>query len=115
MQLDAVAGPGIESFRTGRVVSVADLDIDAERWPAFADTARSLGIHSVYAIPLRLRGTTIGTLNLMRRQRGELDPRDVVAAHALADVATIGMVLPDAAKVQTVDERAEPDPSDLPN
>jgi len=113
MQLDAVAGPGIESFRTGRVVSVPDLDVDPQRWPAFANTARSLGIHSVYAIPLRLRDSTIGTLNLMRRQKGDFSPRDVLAAQALADVATIGMVLPDAAKVQTSGERTATGGTDL--
>jgi hypothetical protein len=46
----------------------------------------------VYAIPLRLRETTIGTLNLMRNERGELNRHDIKAAQALADVATIGIL-----------------------
>jgi hypothetical protein len=46
----------------------------------------------VYAIPLRLRQTTIGTLNLMREQRGEINQYDIRAAQALADVATIGIL-----------------------
>ena len=68
------------------------LDVDSERWPDFRATARAQGIHSVYAIPLRLRDTTIGTLNLMRTERGELNTHDVRAARALADVATIGIL-----------------------
>jgi diguanylate cyclase (GGDEF)-like protein len=104
MQLDAAAGPGIECFRTNRIVAVPDLDVEPERWLAFADTARSLGILSVFAIPLRLRETTIGILTLMRRERGGIDTRAIVAAQALADVATIGMLLPDHVKVQTLDE-----------
>ena len=92
MQLDADAGPCMLSFRTRAVVSVPDVDVDAERWPDFSATALAQGIHSVYAIPLRLRETTIGTLNLMRDSPGELNYQDVRAAQALADVATIGIL-----------------------
>ena len=92
MQLDANAGPCLESFRTRAVVSVPDIDVDSDRWPDFTDIARAQGIHSVYAIPLRLRQTTIGTLNLMREQRGEINQYDIRAAQALADVATIGIL-----------------------
>jgi len=92
MQLDANAGPCLESFTTRTVVSVPDIDVGSERWPDFRSTASAQGIHSVYAIPLRLRETTIGTLNLMRNERGELGRHDIRAAQALADVATIGIL-----------------------
>lgn len=92
MQLDANAGPCMECFRTRSVVSVPDVDVDSARWPAFCATALEQGIHSVYAIPLRLRDNTIGTLNLMRNERGEPNQHDVQAAQALADVATIGIL-----------------------
>jgi GAF domain-containing protein len=92
MQLDANAGPCLECFTTRAVVSVPDVEVGAERWPAFSATAVEQGIHSVYAIPMRLRETTIGTLNLMRDERGELSHDDVRAAQALADIATIGIL-----------------------
>jgi GAF domain-containing protein len=92
MQLDANAGPCLECFRTRAVVSLPDVDAGSNRWPEFAATAREQGILSVYAIPLRLRETTIGTLNLMRNERGELNRHDIKAAQALADVATIGIL-----------------------
>jgi transcriptional regulator with GAF, ATPase, and Fis domain len=92
MQLDADAGPCLECFRLRAVVSVPDIDVGSSRWPDFSATALTQGIHSVYAIPLRLRETTIGTLNLMRNERGELNQHDVRAAQALADVATIGIL-----------------------
>lgn len=92
MQLDADAGPCLECFRLRAVVSVPDIDIGSARWPDFCATALAQGIHSVYAIPLRLRETTIGTLNLMRNERGELNQHDIRAAQALADVATIGIL-----------------------
>jgi GAF domain-containing protein len=92
MQLAADAGPCLESFRTRAVVSVPDIDVGQYRWPQFCLVAQTYGIHSVYAIPLRLRDETVGTLNLMRNERGELNHHDVRAAQALADVATIGII-----------------------
>lgn len=92
MELDANAGPCMECFRSRTVVSLPDIDIGSDRWPDFCATARGQGIHSVYVIPLRLRETTIGTLNLMRNQRDELNGYDIRAAQALADVATIGIL-----------------------
>jgi GAF domain-containing protein len=92
MQLDADAGPCLESYRTRAVISVPDIDVGADRWPDFGTTARAQGIRSVYAIPLRLRDTTIGALNLMRNERGDLTEHDIRAAQALADVATIGIL-----------------------
>jgi AmiR/NasT family two-component response regulator len=41
---------------------------------------------------LRLRDKTIGTLNLLRNEVGELRGPDAVAAKAFADVATIGIL-----------------------
>jgi AmiR/NasT family two-component response regulator len=44
------------------------------------------------ALPLRLRNTTIGTLNLMRESPGAAPEESVAAAQAFADVATIGIL-----------------------
>ena len=41
---------------------------------------------------MRLRNTTIGTLNLLRSTPGSPPPDDLVAARAFADVATIGIL-----------------------
>jgi transcriptional regulator with GAF, ATPase, and Fis domain len=92
MQLDANEGPCMECFRTAVVVSVPNIETDVWRWPEFGQVAREQGVHSIYAIPLRLRETTIGTLNLMRDTVGELNRHDIRAAQALADVATIGIL-----------------------
>lgn len=92
MQLSAEAGPCIESFHTGSVVSITDLaDMPAE-WDDFRRAAQEQGFASVHAVPLRLRETTIGTLNLLRDSPGLLNEDDLVAAKAFADVATIGIL-----------------------
>jgi len=41
---------------------------------------------------MRLRGQTIGALNLFRVDEGEMAETDAVAAQALADVATIAIL-----------------------
>lgn len=92
MQLSAEAGPCIESFASGRAVSVPDVRESPDRWAGFTMTALSQGFLSVYALPMRLRSTTIGTLNLMRAEVGAMNDRDVIAAQAFADVATIGIL-----------------------
>ncbi|ROS58036.1 GAF domain-containing protein [Frigoribacterium sp. PhB160] len=92
MQLDAEQGPCMECFRTGAVVAVPDIEADADRWDDFGRVAVEQGFRAVVALPLRLRDRVIGTLNLFRDVVGDLNPRDVRAAQALADVATIGVI-----------------------
>ena len=92
MQLSAEAGPCIESFRTGREVSVPDISQSPAEWSRFRESALAQGFASVHAVPLRLRESTIGTLNLLRDATGELEYEDRIAAQALADVATIGIL-----------------------
>jgi len=92
MQLSARAGPCVESFTTGSVVSLPDIEDSPPEWRRFRDSAREQGFAAVFAIPLRLRETTIGALNLLSSLPGALPPKDVRAAQALADVATIGIL-----------------------
>lgn len=92
MQLAADSGPCLDAFRTRTVVSVPDIEASAGNWADFSQAALSQNIHSVHAIPLRLREQTIGTLNLMRIEVGTLNDHDARAAQAFADVATIGIL-----------------------
>jgi GAF domain-containing protein len=92
IQLAAEEGPCILAFRSGEPVSIPDLLVDREPWPGFRESALEQGFRSVYAIPLSLRTEVIGTLNLFGRKPSELAERDIRAARALADVATIGIV-----------------------
>jgi GAF domain-containing protein len=92
LQLGAEAGPCVESYRSGEPVSVVDLSTAPSAWTEFTSGAQALGFHAVHAFPLRLRETTIGSLNLFSNQARELDASDALAAQALADVATIGIL-----------------------
>lgn len=85
-------GPCIDCFRSGRFVASTDLNEDRNRWPRFAPEALDAGLHAAWAIPLRLRDSTIGSLNLLRSEIGTLSDADLTAAQALADVATVGLI-----------------------
>jgi GAF domain-containing protein len=92
MQLDASQGPCVQAYLTGAVVSVPDLDAAVDQWPAFATGAKKLGYGSAHSVPLRLRDETLGAMNVFRDRTGVLSSDDIVAARALADVATIGIL-----------------------
>jgi transcriptional regulator with GAF, ATPase, and Fis domain len=92
LQLRADEGPCVDAFTSGVIVSVDNIAATYARWPTFATTAASVNYQSMYAIPMRLRDETIGSLNLFSERLGPLDTRDTSVARALADVATIGIL-----------------------
>lgn len=91
-ELQSDAGPCVDCCRSGEAVVNADLEAEAERWPRFAEAARRSGFVAVHALPLRLRDTVIGALNLFSSARRVLNDDDARAGQALADVATIGIL-----------------------
>ena len=91
-ELQAEEGPCVDCYRTGQPVVNQDLEAANGRWPRFAAEALAAGFHSVHALPMRLRGTVIGALNLFHIERGEMRQSDVDAAQAFADVATIAIL-----------------------
>jgi GAF domain-containing protein len=98
MQIQADEGPCIDCVRTGRPVTVTDLDTAAPRWPRFAaalherTTPDRERYRSVHALPLRLRGEAIGAMNLFHIRPGPLPDADLRLGQALADIATIGIL-----------------------
>jgi GAF domain-containing protein len=91
-ELQAQEGPCLDCYRTGKPVVNQDLAIVNGRWPRFASEALAAGFHSVHALPMRLRGTVIGALNLFHVEPGEMRRADIDSAQALADVATIAIL-----------------------
>jgi GAF domain-containing protein len=92
IQLSSGSGPCVECFATGAAVTVSDVAELGNRWPEFREAAIEQGFQSVHGVPLRLRGVTIGTLNLFRATTGVLSAEDMSVAQGLADVATIGIL-----------------------
>jgi hypothetical protein len=79
-------------YLIGVSVVAADLSEHVERWPGFAEQALSSGFRSAHSIPMRLRDTTIGAINLLRAKTGDLEQTDATLARALADIATVGVL-----------------------
>jgi len=91
-EVQADEGPCVDCFRVGEAIVNVDLAKVDGRWPLFGAKAVEAGFRSVHAVPLRLRKQTIGALNLYRVDEGRMSDTDVVAAQALADVATIAIL-----------------------
>ena len=95
---ESAEGPCPDCYRSGEPVINVDLATVNGRWPRFAPRAVAAGFRSAHALPLRVRGTTIGALNLFRADEGQMGDADVVVAQALADMATITIVTQRAAE-----------------
>ena len=91
-ELQAEEGPCPECYRTGEPVVNPRLDENDRWWPRFAPQAIEAGFRSALAVPMRLRGQTIGALNLFRNDHGSLNDADLRVAQAFADVATIAIL-----------------------
>jgi GAF domain-containing protein len=90
-ELQSSQGPCVDCYRTGEAIVNRELSVEGH-WPRFTVQAIEAGYRSVSALPMRLRGRTLGALNMFRASTVGLIDDDVVAAQALADVATIAIV-----------------------
>lgn len=91
-EIQSKEGPCLDCYRTGEPVVHQDLSPEGHRWPRFASEAITAGFKSVDALPMRLRGSVIGALNLFHPEKGGMPQSDLDSAQALADVATIGIL-----------------------
>jgi transcriptional regulator with GAF, ATPase, and Fis domain len=91
-QLQNLEGPCLDAFTTGRPVQLADLRDAGARWPRFTAAGIEAGYRSVQAIPMRLRDTVLGAVNLLSEVAGPLSEDTIALGQALADAATIGIV-----------------------
>ena len=91
-EIQAEEGPCVDCVRNGQPVVVPRLTDAEGRWPQFVPAAIGAGFRSAHALPMRLRGQTIGAVNVFGEDEGTLDAEDAALAQALADMATIGLL-----------------------
>ncbi len=91
-QVMADEGPCIDSIHTGQPASGSSAVETAGRWPRYAAAARAIGVRATDSLPLRLRGSTLGSLNLFRTTEGALSAEQVEVAQAFADGSTLAIV-----------------------
>jgi GAF domain-containing protein len=92
LQIQSDEGPCVDCYRSGIAIVNHALADSVVLWPRFTPMALAHGFRSVHCLPMRLRGRTIGTLNLFRTEQGQLSEDDVIVAQGLADVATIAII-----------------------
>lgn len=85
-------GPCLDCVHQGQQVHSSDLQHARDRWPKFVPIALRAGFRNVSAVPLRLRGETVGALGLFGKEAAELPAQDRDLAQAFADVATVGLL-----------------------
>jgi GAF domain-containing protein len=91
-QIQTNQGPCVDCFHSGAAITNHALRESDGRWPLFTPRALAQGFRAVHSLPMRLRGRTIGALNLFRTHQGELTDDDVIVVQGLADVATIAIL-----------------------
>jgi hypothetical protein len=101
-------GPGLEAVRAGAPVLVPDLAYAASRWPGFVPAAEDLGVHAIFAFPLRIGAISVGVLTAHRAVPGPLADGRLADALALADAVPI--LLLDGASAVPSRIEAEPGP-----
>ncbi|MEJ3404719.1 GAF and ANTAR domain-containing protein [Rathayibacter sp. YIM 133350] len=92
IELSFSEGPCVEAYRTGTTLSVPNIASLYAQWPRFATAAGQMGYQAVHAIPMRLRDTTIGSLDLLHDAPGKISEEDLTVARALVEVATISIL-----------------------
>lgn len=92
LQSQSEEGPCIEACLRGEPVFSADLQADSGRWPQFAPAAVERGFLSVQALPMRVRGDTIGAMNLFRSQTGRIAEPDLSLGQGMADIAAVALL-----------------------
>ncbi|HVT76863.1 MAG TPA: GAF and ANTAR domain-containing protein [Acidimicrobiales bacterium] len=92
-ELQSEEGPCLDCHRSGELIGNAELTRTADdRWPAFAPVARGAGFQMVHAIPMRLRTTNLGALNMFQTEAHAIGGDDLQSGQALADMATIAIL-----------------------
>jgi GAF domain-containing protein len=92
-ELQTDEGPCLDCVASGTTVGPLSLDAAAAgRWPRFAPYAVDLGFESVLALPMRLRDTIVGAVNVFFTISRSVPAADLRVAQALTDAATIAIL-----------------------
>jgi len=91
-ELQAQEGPCLDAFRTGERIGPEILQAGPGRWSGFSAAAIKAGFRSASALPLRLRDTTMGALNLLSITVAPVAEADLIVARAFADLAALSIV-----------------------
>jgi GAF domain-containing protein len=86
-ELQNEEGPCFDAFRTSNRVINQDVNGDG-RWPRFSREAVKRGYLMAHALPMRLRGVAIGSVNVLQDHDKPVDELEVGLAQTMADAGT---------------------------
>jgi len=94
LQFTLGEGPAFGAFTDGHPVLIDDLSdtTSARRWPAFTSAALEAGVGAVFAMPLQIGATGLGTMVLHHTEPSSLTPADLGQALRLADAGAYAML-----------------------
>ncbi|MEW6687708.1 MAG: GAF domain-containing protein [Pseudomonadota bacterium] len=75
----------------GQTINIGDTQLVVDRFPRMKDLSIRLGYRSGLYVPLRREGSVIGTLNVVRKDRGAFAEREVSLAETFTDQAVIAI------------------------
>ncbi|RNM14033.1 GAF and ANTAR domain-containing protein [Nocardioides pocheonensis] len=91
-QEQSQSGPCVMAWRSGDVVTVAELAEERSRWPVYCETAAKVGITAVASVPMKLGAEAIGVLGLYSRESRDWPDEDLAAASMMAELTTAFLV-----------------------
>src|SRR5438477_1054553 len=91
LELQNEEGPCLDAFRTSSPLLNQAL-VGDQRWPRFSTEAVNLGFAMAHALPMRLRGEAIGSVNILQDHDKPVAELETALAQTMADVATIGIL-----------------------
>ena len=87
LEADLGEGPCSECMDTGEQILAPDLAALADRYPRFVPRALEVGIRSIHAFPMNVRGEQLGSMDVVATETVDLDANQLATAQVLADVA----------------------------
>jgi GAF domain-containing protein len=92
IQVQVDRGPCLEAYALGEAVVAGTPHELRRRWSEFATDVAAAGFRSVVAVPLRLRGRTLGVMGMFSEREHVPGADDIELAQGLADIATIALL-----------------------
>ena len=90
LQFTVGEGPSLDAVRDGLPVLVNNLvGPEGDPWPVLRDAAANAGVRAMYALPIVLAGSIIGTLTMFRCRESELTDDQLVGGLTAARVAAV--------------------------
>ncbi|HEV2823788.1 MAG TPA: GAF and ANTAR domain-containing protein, partial [Actinomycetota bacterium] len=87
VQADLGEGPCLTAYGSGEPVAVTDLGADS-RWIRLAAVVGQLSVRAVAAVPVRLAGVVVGSLNAYTTTARAWSPEELGGLEAFAELAT---------------------------